>query len=235
MNGTAPVAAILPLFNGRRFVRQAIDSILAQQPRPAEIVIVDDGSTDGSVRLLAGLPGLHIIRQANAGEAAARNRGIRETTAPFIAFLDQDDVWTAGKLSLQVGLLGREPSIDIAYGRHRLFVEDGARWFRPGLLDRSLAAELPGTMLVRRRAFERIGLFCEDMRLGSDVDWIWRAYDAGIRSRAIEDVVLLRRMHGANASIDRGAFMASLLRAARQSIHRKRGGAGTRDPRLGIA
>ena len=228
------MAAILPLFNGRRFVRQAIDSILAQQPRPAEIVIVDDGSTDGSVRLLAGLPGLRIVSQTNAGEASARNRGIRETTAPLIAFLDQDDVWTAGKLSLQAGLLGREPSIDIAYGRHRLFVEDGARWFRPGLLDRSLAAELPGAMLVRRRAFERIGLFCEDMRLGSDVDWIWRAYDAGLSSRAIEEDVLLRRMHGANASIDRGAFMESLLRAARQSIHRKRGRAagGVSDLRI---
>ena len=234
MSGTAPVAAILPLFNGRRFVRQAIDSILAQQPVPAEIVIVDDGSTDGGVRLLAGLPGLRIVSQPNAGEASARNRGIRETSAPLIAFLDQDDVWTARKLSLQLGLLGREPSIDIAYGRHRLFVEDGAPWFRPGLLDRPLAAELPGAMLVRRRAFERIGLFREDMRLGSDVDWIWRAYDAGITSRAIEDTVLLRRMHGANASIDRNAFMDSLLRAARESVHRKRGKAGTGGSHLEI-
>lgn len=235
MSRAAPVAAILPLFNGRRFVRQAIDSILAQQPGPAEIVVVDDGSTDGGARLLEGLPGLRVVRQANAGEASARNRGIRETTAPLIAFLDQDDIWTAGKLALQVGLLDREPATDIAYGRHRLFVEDGARWFRTGLLDRSLAAELPGAMLVRRRAFERIGLFCEDMRLGSDVDWIWRAYDAGIQSLAIEEVVLLRRMHGANASIDRGAFMDSLLRAARESIHRKRGRAAGRVPDLRIA
>jgi glycosyltransferase involved in cell wall biosynthesis len=235
MKGAAPVAAILPLFNGHRFVRQAIESILAQQPGPAEIVVVDDGSTDGGAQLLAGMPGLRIVRQANAGEASARNHGIRETTAPLIAFLDQDDLWTGGKLSLQVGLLEGEPSIDIVYGQHRLFVEDGARWFRPRLLDRSLAAELPGAMLVRRRAFERIGPFCEDMRLGSDVDWIWRAYDAGIRSRAIEEVVLLRRMHRANASIDRGAFMDSLLRAARESIHRKRSRVASGGPDLSIA
>ena len=200
MSGTVPVAAVVPLFNGRRYIREAIESILAQQPRPSEVVAVDDGSTDGGAELLAACPEVRIVRQANAGEAAARNRGIHETAAPLIAFLDQDDVWLPRKLALQVPCLA-DPAVDIVFAQHRLMVEDGARWFRPDAVDRVLTAELPGTMIVRRTAFARIGLYREDIRLGSDVDWILRARDAGLGFRLVEEVLLRRRMHRTNASI----------------------------------
>jgi len=219
--GTAPVAAIVPLFNGRRYIRDAIESILAQEPRPSEIVVVDDGSTDGAGDLLASHPEIRVVRQANAGEAAARNRGVRETSAPLIAFLDQDDVWLPRKLAVQVPCLA-DPTIDIAFAQHRLMVEDGAWWFRQDALGRVLTAELPGTMIVRRGAFGRIGPYREELRLGSDVDWILRARDAGLVFRLVEEVLLLRRMHRANASIDEDAFMSGLLRATRDSVRRKR-------------
>ena len=225
MTGTAPVAAIVPLFNGRRYIRDAIESILAQEPRPSEIVVVDDGSTDGGGELLADYPGIRVVPQVNGGEAAARNRGIRETAAPLIAFLDQDDVWLPRKLALQVPSLA-DPAVDIVFAQHRLMVEDGARWFRPDAVDRVLTAELPGTMIVRRAAFARIGLYREDIRLGSDVDWILRARDAGLGFRLVEEVLLLRRMHRANASIDEEAFMRGLLRATRASVGRKRSSRG---------
>ena len=223
MTGTVRVAAIVPLFNGRRFIREAIGSILAQEPRPSEIVVVDDGSTDGGGELLAGRPEIRLVRQTNAGEAAARNRGIRETAAPLIAFLDQDDVWLPRKLALQVACLEADPAIDIAFAQHRLMVEDGARWFRQDALGRVLTAELPGTMIVRRSAFARIGPYREEIRLGSDVDWVLRARDAGLGFRLVEEILLLRRMHRANASIDQDAFMSGLLHAARASVRRKLG------------
>jgi glycosyltransferase involved in cell wall biosynthesis len=222
MTATVPVAAIVPLYNGRRFIGEAIASILAQRPRPSEIVVVDDGSTDGGAAPLAGHAELRLIRQANGGEAAARNRGIRETVAPLLAFLDQDDLWLPDKLALQVPCLESDPAIDIVFAQHRLTVEDGARWFRRDALGRPLTAELPGTMIVRRSAFSRIGPFREDLRLGSDVDWILRARDAGLGCRLVEQVLLLRRLHEANASRDDAAFMTGILRAARDSIHRKR-------------
>jgi glycosyltransferase involved in cell wall biosynthesis len=229
MTGAAPVAAVVPLFNGRRYIRDAIDSILAQEPRPSEIVVVDDGSTDGGAELVAGHPEVRIVRQANAGEAAARNRGIGETAAPLIAFLDQDDVWLPRKLALQVPRLA-DPAVDIVFAQHRLMVEDGATWFRQDALGRVLTAELPGTMIVKRTAFARIGLYREDIRLGSDVDWILRARDAGLGFRLVEEVLLLRRMHRTNASIDEAAFMTGLLRAARASVRRKQSTRG-RDER----
>src|SRR6185437_7787044 len=104
------------------------------------------------------------------------------------------------KLSLQVRVLQADPSVEIVFGQHRLFVEDDARWFRQDLLGKALTAELPGSLLVRRAVFERIGQFREDMRRGSDVDWIWRAQDAGVKSQLVEEVLLFRRMHQANSS-----------------------------------
>ena len=222
MTQTAPVAAIVPLFNGSRFIREAIDSILAQELRPREIVVVDDGSTDGSDCFLTSYPDIRVIRQSNCGEAAARNRGIRESKEPMIAFLDQDDLWLPRKLALQVRALEVDPSIDIAFGQHRLIVEDGARWFRQNLLGKILIAELPGSMLARRQAFERCGLYREDMRLGSDIDWLCRAQDAGMKSKLVEEVLLFRRMHRSNSSIDEPLFMSELLRVARASVQRKR-------------
>jgi glycosyltransferase involved in cell wall biosynthesis len=222
MTQTAPVAAIVPLFNGSRFIREAIDSILAQELKPREIVVVDDGSTDGSDCLLTCYPDIRVIRQPNGGEAAARNRGIRESKEPMIAFLDQDDLWLPRKLALQVYALEADPSIDIAFGQHQLIVEDGARWFRQDLLGKILIAELPGSMLARRQAFERCGLYREDMTLGSDIDWLCRAQDAGMKSKLVEEVLLLRRMHRSNSSIDEAMFMSELLRVARASVQRKR-------------
>ncbi|HXQ41263.1 MAG TPA: glycosyltransferase family A protein [Candidatus Udaeobacter sp.] len=222
MRATAPVAAVVPLFNGRRFLREAIDSILAQQSMPREIVVVDDGSTDDGGSLLAAYPAVRVVRQPNGGEAAARNRGIRETREPLIAFLDQDDRWLPRNLAFQVRVLEADPSIDFTYGQHRLIVEDGARWFRQDALGKVLTAELPGCMVVRRDAFERIGPYREDMERGSDVDWILRAQDAGIKSQLVEEVLLLRRMHRANSSIAESLFMSNLLRAARASVQRKR-------------
>jgi glycosyltransferase involved in cell wall biosynthesis len=221
MKGTAPVAAVLPLFNGRRFIREAIDSILAQELRPGEIIVVDDGSSDGGGEVVAGYPEVRLIRQPNGGEAAARNRGIRESSEPLIAFLDQDDLWQPRKLAVQVPALAADPSIDMVFGQHRLIVEDDTRWFRQDALGKSLTAELPGSLLVRRSAFDRLGLFREDMKRGSDVDWILQARDAGMNLLLVEEVLLLRRMHGANSSIDAELFMSELLRAARASVHRK--------------
>ena len=222
MTKLAPATAVVPLFNGRRFICEAINSILAQELRPREIIVVDDGSTDQGPDLLTSYPGLRIIRQSNRGEAAARNRGIQESTQPLIAFLDQDDLWLPRKLSLQVRVLQTNPSVEIVFGQHRLFVEDDVRWFRQSLLERALTAELPGSLLVRRSVFEHIGQFREDLRRGSDVDWICRAQDAAVKFHLVQEVLLLRRMHEANSTIEETLFMNGLLHVARASVQRKR-------------
>ncbi|HEY4590097.1 MAG TPA: glycosyltransferase, partial [Thermoanaerobaculia bacterium] len=89
------ISAILPVFNGRRFLPDAVRSVLAQTLPPCELIVVDDGSTDSSLEALENLPPapfpVRVLRQANAGQSAARNAAAREATGEYLAFLDQDD------------------------------------------------------------------------------------------------------------------------------------------------
>ena len=115
MNGE-PLSVVIPCFNAARYISSAIDSVLEQQWPELEIVVVDDGSTDGSADLVAArYPQVRLIRQANAGVAEARNRGIREASGRWIAFLDADDLWLPGKLLAQSALLRADPSARMVY------------------------------------------------------------------------------------------------------------------------
>ena len=94
------ISCIVPVFNGERYLAEALDSILAQTWRPLEVIVVDDGSTDGTAHIAAGYGAeVSYIHQANAGPAAARNRGLDAARGEFIAFLDADDLWHKDKLS----------------------------------------------------------------------------------------------------------------------------------------
>jgi glycosyltransferase involved in cell wall biosynthesis len=97
------VSCIVPVFNGERYLREALDSILAQTYRRLEIVVADDGSADGTAGVVATFGDqVRYIRQANQGPSSARNLGIHVTTGEFIAFPDADDLWHAEKLERQV-------------------------------------------------------------------------------------------------------------------------------------
>lgn len=225
MNATTPaVAVILPLYNGRRFVLEALGSVRAQSWPALEIIVVDDGSSDdGAALVAAAFPEARLLCQANGGEAAARNRGIRESRADYVALLDQDDRWVPEKTSRQMALLQSDPQLDLVIGGQRLEAEgEEAQWVRRDLLQRNMPGWVPGTLLARRRAFERIGLFREELRLGSDTDWFMRAQEHGLRSAALDDCVLLRRMHAGNASREAGPFQQALLRVVRDHLRRRR-------------
>src|SRR6266536_3462505 len=112
-----PVSVILPVYNGARFLRDAVESVRRQRYEPLETIIVDDGSTDETREIATGFPGeVSYVRQENAGPPAARNTGLRLARGTLIGFLDADDVWTDDKLALQVPRLLEEPSVDAVLG-----------------------------------------------------------------------------------------------------------------------
>jgi glycosyltransferase involved in cell wall biosynthesis len=222
MSESLPVSAIVPVHDGEAYLGAALDSVAAQRHPPVEVIVVDDGSTDGSGAVAAARPGVRYVRQACLGPGAARNAGLRLARGELIAFLDQDDLWTPDKLALQVARLLADPAPDACVGWRRLFLEPGLAppaWLKPELLRAPHLAFCPGVLVVRRRAFERIGLFDPQYVTTSDVEWIARARRLGLGFAAVPEVVLLKRIHRGNQS---GApayhrELARVLAAARRA------------------
>jgi glycosyltransferase involved in cell wall biosynthesis len=176
------VSVILPTFNRRWTLRQAIDSVLEQDYANLELIVIDDGSTDDTPRLLAGY-GDHLrsIRQDNQGVSAARNRGIRESNGRLIALLDSDDAWRQGKLTAQVAFFHTHPDALICQ-TEEVWIRNGAR-VNPGrrhrkeggmIFERSLALCLvsPSAVMMRRSLLDEVGTFDESLPACEDYD-LW--------------------------------------------------------------
>jgi glycosyltransferase involved in cell wall biosynthesis len=222
----AKVSVIVPVFNGERYLEEALHSAVDQSLPPAEVIVVDDGSTDGSVAIAESFRDpVRCIRQANTGVAGARNRGLSVAGGEFIAFLDHDDVWPHRKLEVQVAALRANPDVGIVSGHVRFLggALPGRPWTAEGRREAPAGAYLQAT-LIRRSVFDRIGLLDEKIgNAADDIEWMVRARDLGVRRLTLDDVTLLYRWHGANTSTDIEAGAAGQLEAVKRSLDRRRG------------
>lgn len=228
---TAPlISVIVPVYNGAAFLRQAIDSILAQRWPCLEIIVVDDGSSDDIEAAVAALPvDVRFFRQDNAGPAAARNRGIRDASGDYVAFLDVDDLWPENNLAVLAAALGRDPELQVVRGHAQMMVLDPAtgRFEYRGNPRESYPYYI-GSGLYRRDVFRRVGLFDPAMRMAEDTDWFTRLHESGLKSARLPEVTLLVRRHGANMTAGKtkeelnltalAAFKKALDRARRAGV-----------------
>ncbi len=188
-----PVSVVIPTYNRADRLPSAIRSVLEQTAPPAEIIVVDDGSTDGTAALVRTFPGVRYLRQANQGVSAARNHGIREARHNWIALLDSDDEWLPRKVERQWGALEREPrfrfchtdEIWIRKGRRvnpmKKHAKYGGHIFHHCL---PLCVISPSSALIHRDLFERYGLFDPQLPVCED-------YDLWLRICAREPVLYL--------------------------------------------
>ncbi|HNX97448.1 MAG TPA: glycosyltransferase, partial [Candidatus Aminicenantes bacterium] len=175
------VSVIIPVYNGESTLIEAVESVRSQASDSLEIIVVDDGSTDRTDAVIRTLgPKVRSFRQANAGPAAARNRGLTEARGDRIAFLDADDLWAPGKLARQLDFLERHPEVDVVQGMSHPFRDE----WRDGLRLRRWLARVwspkPDSALFRAGVFARVGPFAGDMTIGEDLDWFFRARELGV-------------------------------------------------------
>ena len=223
------VSVIIPVYNGGRYLAEAIESVLDQNYCPIEVIVVDDGSTDGSADVARSFSeSVHYFYQPNQGVAAARNAGINNSSGELIAFLDADDLWAHNKLSVQVDCLLMHPNIGYILGRQQNFLElgiDKPYWLRKEHLLNDHLGFLP-TSLIRRDIFDKVGLFNPNYKISEDMEWFSRVKDASIPMMVVPEIVLYRRIHDTNLSYQLKASGSTVLRALRASVHRK----GTKNP-----
>jgi len=221
--GSPLVSVVIPVFNGERFLGQAIESVLSQEGVALEVVVVDDGSTDGSTDVATAFgPPVRCLHQANRGIAGARNTGIRASRGELLAFLDADDVWTPGRLRAQVDQLESEPEVDCIFGIVEHFRDAGASARYESRAPERAPGLLPGAMLVRRASFLQVGLFDEERRLAEFIEWQLRAEEHGLRRQFLRQVVLRRRIHDANTTARLVAERSDYLRVLRSALLRRR-------------
>jgi glycosyltransferase involved in cell wall biosynthesis len=202
--GPPVVDVVIPAYNSAATLNAAIESVFAQTYRDFRIIVVDDGSTDETQRVLAHYADRCIcLQQANAGAAAARNRGISAGTGEYVAFLDADDLWYAEKLAQQIAVLSSKPETGLVCSD---FAIEGGSWATASQFSRifvpddgHMFAELvkeciifTSTVLVRRRVLEDVGLFNESLPICEDMN-LWLRVAARYDVAAVREVLVTRR------------------------------------------
>lgn len=220
------VSCVIPVFNGERFLPEAIESVLAQGRSDIEIIVVDDGSTDGTRQAAARFEQVVYIRQDNAGPPSARNLGIRRACGDFVAFLDSDDLWHAQKTAIQLERFEARPELAICTAHMQNFwsaeVEHELATLQNDRLT-EVQPNLGSSFVARRSVFETIGLLDTRFKHRDIQELILRAADGGLATECLPDILVKRRIHDANISRHRSdAGDLELVAIARARIARRR-------------
>jgi len=176
------ISVVIPTFNRAYCLPDALNSVFNQIRPPAEVIVIDDGSTDNTVEIIKNhFPQVTYIKQIQSGVSVARNKGIKASAALWIALLDSDDEWLPEKLSRQTALLEENPDLKICH-TEEIWVRNGVRvnqmdkhkksggWLYQKCLPRCVIS--PSSVLIHRSLFEDIGLFDEQLPACEDYD-LW--------------------------------------------------------------
>lgn len=236
------VSVIIPVWNGERYLAEAIASVLAQKHSPLELVIVDDGSTDDTREVAAKAAKkygerIRYVEQPHRGVAAARNLGIVTARGNVVSFLDYDDLWEPDCLPRHLAVLDARPEIEIVQGLI-VQMQRAAEGSVPGECKFEISSEpyqfiSLSSAVYRRKVFERVGGFDETLTEGEDADWFLRAWEQDVPKVVLPQVMLYYRRHETNMTQDAGPRL--LPRLFKMHLDRMRSaGAQTTSPRQSV-
>ena len=196
------VSVIIPTYNRGWIIKEAIDSVLAQDYTEFELIVVDDGSTDHTPDVLDSYRNvIKVLSQKNKGVSAARNRGIAEASGKFIAFLDSDDLWLPQKLSVQIEFFNQMPDALICqteevWIRNGLRVNPKKRHKKPsGMIfipSLKLCLVSPSAVMIQRSLFDRVGEFDETLPACEDYD-LWLRISCRFPIHLIDTPLIIKR------------------------------------------
>ena len=199
------ISCVIPAYNAERYLREAIDSAFAQTYQPIEVLVVDDRSTDHTREIVESYGAqVRYLHQANAGPAAARNRGLIEARGDFIAFLDADDLWHTEKLERQWSRLHQREELAYCVTHCQNFwvpeLKEEEERYQNHRICRPMPGYVTGTLFAPRAAFETVGPFNENLAHGDSTDWFLRAAERRLLGDLIPEVLMYRRLHSMNRS-----------------------------------
>jgi glycosyltransferase involved in cell wall biosynthesis len=217
------VSVVIAAWNSEAYIAEAIESVLGQTVPPDEVIVIDDGSTDGTRGVLDSFGDRIIaLTQANSGQAVAVNRGLALARGELIGFCDADDLWTPRKLKIQRALLDHDGSVEAAFGKVQQFVSpDVPEQHRARLTPdvEIMPGELKQCMLIHRAALMRIGPFDETLPATFFIAWLGRAKQSGLKTAHADDIVVRRRLHlGNGGRTNTDAQNLQTLMALRKAI-----------------
>jgi glycosyltransferase involved in cell wall biosynthesis len=220
------ISVMIGVYNAAPYLAEAIESVLAQDYEPLELIVVDDGSNDGSAEVAKSFADVHYLFQENAGNGAARNRAVAAATGELFAFVDADDRFTSGKLALQKAALDADRGLDMVFGHVREFLspeldEETRNALRPPAPE-PMPWTAPNLMLIRRESFLRVGPFSTTFRVAVTVDWFARASEAGLRYVVLPEVLLERRIHTQNNGLRERGARSQYIDVIRAAMERRR-------------
>ncbi len=223
----ALISVIIPVYNTEKYLAEAMESVLAQEINPIEIIVVDDCSTDGSLKVAEQFgENIKLLKLGeNKGPGSARNAGIKIATGKFLSFLDADDIWTNEKLVGQLTFLEEHPGMDMVFGQVEQFIspelpDEHKSKLRVELT--KLPGYVAGGMLIRKDTFMKVGLFDEKLELGEFIDWFSKAKDLGLKYHVTDEVVLKRRIHTSNMGVTKREHLKDYTSLLRAALARKR-------------
>jgi glycosyltransferase involved in cell wall biosynthesis len=222
------ISVIIPVYNYERYLGEAIESVLSQTYQDLEVIVVDDGSTDRSGEVAKSFAGrgVRYCQEVHAGIGPARNKGVELAQGEFIAFLDADDRWPLEKIERQLRAFENDPALEMVFGQ-ALQLQNGPAW-EAGVRDKNLTVDgmvpgmVPGTMLIKRDAFDRVGKFQGGLKVGEFIDWYARAVELKVRSLVLPELLLWRRIHDSNQGVRERQSVTDYARVLKAKLDRKR-------------
>lgn len=218
---TPSIAVITPVRNGLPYLYEAIECVVAQQYAPLEMIVVDDGSTDGSGDAARGSGFCRVLETPGIGPAAARNLGIRASESDLLIFLDADDLLGPSLIRSSIDALKHAPEAGFAQACIQNFTArpDGTSNY----FTRPYRFINLGAGVWRRTVFETVGLFDESLRLCEDLDFVMRCWERDIPKVQVDSLMFYRR-HASNMTKGLNGIGYGTLQAYRKRIERIRGG-----------